>query len=78
MQTHCELLKANVFDVMPLQFYIKIDPAKPYAMNTALSTFTRVFGLIEDTKHLVKSIFSAKEEEDEIYIDESVLNINLK
>ena len=26
MQSHCEFIKANVFDIMPLQFFIKIDP----------------------------------------------------
>lgn len=62
---------------MPLQFYIKIDPAKPNAMNNALSSFYSVFNLLEETKSVFTGINATQNLHSDPILDESILNVNL-
>ena len=50
MKNHCESLKSNVFDIMPLTFSITIDVDKPNAINSELSSFVNTFSLLEYQK----------------------------
>lgn len=50
MQSYCESIKANVFKIIPLTFFVEIDLSKPNAMNTSLSSFIQIFNLFEDSK----------------------------
>ena len=77
MQSHWELIKANVFDIMPLQFSIKIDPKKPNALSNALAPFYAVFNLIEESKNVFQGIYSTSDIHSDPIIDESILNVNL-
>lgn len=77
LQNHCEFIKANVFDIVPLQFYIKIDPKLPNAMQNALTSFYAIFNLIEETKKVFQGIHASKDWQSDPIIDESILNVNL-
>ena len=50
MKNHCEDLKSNVFDIMPLTFSITIDVDKPNSINSELSNFFNMFNLLEYQK----------------------------
>lgn len=77
LQNHCEFIKSNVFDMMPLQFFIKIDPNVPNAMNNALATFHSVFNMIEESKQIFENINATRDIHSDQIIDESMLNTNL-
>lgn len=77
LQSHCEFIKSNVFDMMPLQFFIKIDPNVPNAMNNALATFHSVFNMIEESKQVFENINATRDIHSDQIIDESMLNTNL-
>ena len=50
LQNYCEQIRANVFKITPLSFFIKVDMSKPNALNTALAEFITVFNLFESSK----------------------------
>ena len=40
MSRHCDSLKENVFDIMPITFYVEIsDPTKEQSYMQAMSSF---------------------------------------
>jgi hypothetical protein len=40
MHRHCEQLKENVFDLVPITFYVEISDLSPGAYHDALKPFT--------------------------------------
>ena len=77
LQNHCEFIKANVFDIMPLQFYIQIDMNMPNAMNNALAPFYTIFNMLEEVKPVLEGIYATKDIHSDSIIDESIINVNL-
>lgn len=62
---------------MPVQFFIKVDMKMPNAVNNAVSQFSHVFNLFEETKSVFQGISATKNIHQDSIIDESILNVNL-
>lgn len=76
-QNYCENIKANVFDVMPIQFFVQVNMKMPNATNNAISQFASFFNLIEESKSVLEGITKTSNLHQDYIIDESILNINL-
>lgn len=70
MKKYWESIKTNVFDVIPLTFYIDIDPNKTNSKFTALSNFYTVYNILEESKKSFKKLwFDNETDMDEKYVD---------
>lgn len=56
LQNHCEFIKTNVFDIMPVQFFVKVDMSLPNALHNALLPFVNFFNMFEEAKQALEGL----------------------
>ena len=64
MRSYWESTKYNVFDIMPLTFFVEIDVTKPNSKFTALSEFYNVYNTLEQSSKVIKKYDSENEYSD--------------
>lgn len=75
MKSYFEGQKANVFEYMPLSFYVEINLGKPNLKFHALSEFYTVFNALSASKKIIKKV--NKERDSHIEIVESDKKIEI-
>lgn len=57
MQKYCDLQKENVFDFLPVTFYIEMpNVQKENAYNSALQPFLQYFQALEENKNVMREL----------------------
>ena len=57
MQKFCDSIKENVFDIMPVTFYVEMpNVQKETAYNQALLPFINYYQALEDNKNVIEKI----------------------
>jgi len=52
LSRHAESLKENVFDIIPITFYVEIsDPTKEQSYMQAMSSFHQYYNILENQKN---------------------------
>jgi hypothetical protein len=66
MKSYFEGQKRNVFEYMPLSFYVEVNLAKPNLKFQALSEFYSVFNALGASKKVIKKVIMEKDNSIEI------------
>lgn len=57
LQKQCDLQKENVFDYVPITFYVEMpDVSKEAAYNTSMQPFINYFHALEENKAAIKQV----------------------
>ena len=57
MQKYCDIQKENVFDILPITFYVEIpDVSKEGAYSASMQPFIQYFQTLEDNKEGINKV----------------------
>ena len=56
MHRYCEQIKENVFDLMPVTFYVEIADLSPQGYADSMKQFTQFYQNLESNKETLKEL----------------------
>ena len=76
LKHYWQQIKTNIFDIVPVTFYIEVDTSWSNGINASLSEFNSIFNIFSKHSELFSKIHDVKEGE-ELKIEDNMLNLDL-
>ena len=76
LKHYWQVIKTNIFDLVPVTFYVEVDTSWSNGINASLSEFNSVFNIFAKHSELFSNLHKVNDNE-EIILEEKWLNIDL-